>query len=251
MPEFAVKRPPDLQALPAVDVRPGQTAPANSLTVAPIVGHPFVNTRHKPFRAILATSSSIWVAGPFAVPYGCGRASIDGKKVIRMPRPDRFQPEMIRPFMRTEARVKCSGAPQPPAAPADTRCRAPRWSPSAAGLTRASVRMTDGIISAEPIGPRHADDLLAVYRGPAAAVWYGEWSRDQIEEEVARIAREWLMAGVHKWMAYDRATVSELGRGGLSRAHVERPGAPGRSGGRFTQISAHRDRERQAGVRLR
>ena len=82
------------------------------------------------------------------------------------------------------------------------------------------VRTTDRL-RLEPIGSQHADDLLALYRDPAVAEWYGEWTRDQIEQEVARMARGWLVSGVHKWMAYDRATGERIGRGGLSRAHVD------------------------------
>lgn len=88
------------------------------------------------------------------------------------------------------------------------------------GMTQALVRMTDRL-RLEPIGSRHSDDLLAIYRDPAVAEWYGEWTREQIDEEVARIAQAWLVAGVHKWMAYDRVTGERIGRGGLSRAHVD------------------------------
>ncbi|WP_430791652.1 GNAT family N-acetyltransferase [Actinoplanes sp. G11-F43] len=73
----------------------------------------------------------------------------------------------------------------------------------------------------EPIGVRHADDLLALYLAPAVAQWYGPWSRERVEREVARLARSWSVDGVHKWMAYHRATGECVGRGGLSRKHVE------------------------------
>jgi RimJ/RimL family protein N-acetyltransferase len=87
-------------------------------------------------------------------------------------------------------------------------------------MTQALVRLTHRL-RLEPIGSRHSDDLLAIYRDPAVAEWYGEWTREQIDEEVARIAQAWLVAGVHKWMAYDRVTGERIGRGGLSRAHVD------------------------------
>jgi [ribosomal protein S5]-alanine N-acetyltransferase len=87
-------------------------------------------------------------------------------------------------------------------------------------MAQTLIRMTDRL-RLEPIGSRHADDLLAIYRDPAVAEWYGEWTREQIEEEVARIERAWLVAGVHKWMAYDRVTGERIGRGGLSRAHID------------------------------
>src|SRR5690349_18392428 len=73
----------------------------------------------------------------------------------------------------------------------------------------------------EPIGPGHADDLLALYRDPAVAEWYGAWTPEQIAVEVARMAEGWRVDGVHKWMAYDRATGVRVGRGGLSRARVD------------------------------
>jgi RimJ/RimL family protein N-acetyltransferase len=72
----------------------------------------------------------------------------------------------------------------------------------------------------EPIGPRHAEDLLLLFQDPAVAEWYGEWTLDLAQREAARIAKAWVTDGVHKWMAYDRVTGELVGRGGLSRAHV-------------------------------
>ena len=59
------------------------------------------------------------------------------------------------------------------------------------------------------------------YADPAVAEWYGVWTREQVDREVARIARSWSVDGVHKWMAYHRATGECIGRGGLSRKHVD------------------------------
>ncbi|MBM2618500.1 GNAT family N-acetyltransferase [Actinoplanes sp. LDG1-06] len=73
----------------------------------------------------------------------------------------------------------------------------------------------------EPVAPRHAADLLALYRDPAVAEWYGRWTRAAIERETRRMARGWQIDGVHKWMAYDRVTGLCVGRGGLSRAVVD------------------------------
>lgn len=87
-------------------------------------------------------------------------------------------------------------------------------------MSNVGVRTTDRL-RLEPVGPQHADDLLALYRDPAVAEWYGEWTSEQIEREAARMARGWLVAGVHKWMAYDRFTGERIGRGGLSRAHID------------------------------
>jgi len=74
----------------------------------------------------------------------------------------------------------------------------------------------------EPVGPQHADELFRIHSDPVVAEVYGEaWTREHAE----RIAREWAEGwerdGVHKWMAYDRATGELIGRGGLSRATVD------------------------------
>ncbi len=87
-------------------------------------------------------------------------------------------------------------------------------------MSHSRVRLTDRL-RLEPIGLGHADDLLALYRDPAVAQWYGRWTREQVQQEVARIARMWLVDGVHKWMAYHRLTGDPVGRGGLSRKHVD------------------------------
>ncbi|GLY97484.1 N-acetyltransferase [Actinoplanes sp. NBRC 103695] len=73
----------------------------------------------------------------------------------------------------------------------------------------------------EPIEPRHADDLHTVLTDPAVAEWYGEWTREASAAEAARIAGGWRRDGVHKWMAYERASGECVGRGGLSRATVD------------------------------
>jgi ribosomal-protein-alanine N-acetyltransferase len=85
-------------------------------------------------------------------------------------------------------------------------------------LTR--VRETERL-RLEPIGERHAADLFALYSDPAVAEWFGEWTREGAAREVSRMAGGWRADGVHKWMAYDRATGDLIGRGGLSRAPVD------------------------------
>lgn len=87
-------------------------------------------------------------------------------------------------------------------------------------MTHGVVRLTERL-RLEPIDVRHADDLLSLYEDPDVAVWYGVWTRKQIEAEVVRIARCWRTDGVHKWMAYDRVTGQLIGRGGLSRKLVD------------------------------
>jgi [ribosomal protein S5]-alanine N-acetyltransferase len=73
----------------------------------------------------------------------------------------------------------------------------------------------------EPIGPQHAEDLWRLFQDPAVAEWYGEWTLEMAQREAARIGGAWARHGVHKWMAYDRVTGELVGRGGLSRAHIE------------------------------
>ncbi len=73
----------------------------------------------------------------------------------------------------------------------------------------------------EPIGPRHAADLFALFTDPAVAEWYGAWTPEQAEQQAARIAERWAVDGVHKWMAYDLRTGERIGRGGLSVAYVD------------------------------
>ncbi|MEV4349730.1 GNAT family N-acetyltransferase [Actinoplanes sp. NPDC049596] len=82
------------------------------------------------------------------------------------------------------------------------------------------IRFTERL-RLEPVTERHAGDLLALYQDPAVAEWYGEWTPEAIEAEVARMARHWRVDGVHKWMAYHRSTGELVGRGGLSRQQVD------------------------------
>lgn len=72
----------------------------------------------------------------------------------------------------------------------------------------------------EPIGLRHAEDLWRLYTDPAVAAWFGQWTLDMAQREVARMAAAWQSDGVHKWMAYERHTGDLVGRSGLSRTHI-------------------------------
>jgi RimJ/RimL family protein N-acetyltransferase len=73
----------------------------------------------------------------------------------------------------------------------------------------------------EPIGTGHAEDWLRLFQDPAVAEWYSECTLETARRETERIANAWVSDGVHKWMAYDRVTNDLVGRGGLSRAHVD------------------------------
>ncbi|MET0865594.1 MAG: GNAT family N-acetyltransferase [Nakamurella sp.] len=83
-----------------------------------------------------------------------------------------------------------------------------------------AIRYTDRL-RLEPIGPEHADDLLRLFTDPTVARWWGEWTAEMAQREAERFGRGWATDGVHKWMAYHRMTGELVGRGGLSRAHID------------------------------
>ncbi len=83
----------------------------------------------------------------------------------------------------------------------------------------ARIRQTDRL-RLEPIGLCHAEDLWRLYADPAVAAWYGQWTHEMVQREVARMAAAWEADGIHKWMAYHRHTGALVGRGGLSRAQL-------------------------------
>jgi RimJ/RimL family protein N-acetyltransferase len=87
-------------------------------------------------------------------------------------------------------------------------------------MSSSRIRLTDRL-RLEPLHAGHTDDLYALFDDPAVAEWYGEWTREQVEQEATRIGRLWPVDGVHKWMEYHRETGERVGRGGLSRAHVD------------------------------
>jgi ribosomal-protein-alanine N-acetyltransferase len=87
-------------------------------------------------------------------------------------------------------------------------------------VPHANTRYTDRL-RLEPIGPKNAADLLKLLQDPAVAEWYGVWTPEMVRREADRIGQAWETNGIHKWMAYDRETGELIGRGGLSRAHVD------------------------------
>jgi RimJ/RimL family protein N-acetyltransferase len=87
-----------------------------------------------------------------------------------------------------------------------------------------SVRLTERL-RLEPITRGHARDLFTLMNDDGVAHWYGgAWSTDEAERFATDAERAWDADGVHKWMAYDRVSRELIGRGGLSRVHVD--GAP-------------------------
>ena len=73
----------------------------------------------------------------------------------------------------------------------------------------------------EPITRAHASDLLTLHTDEGVAQWYGARSADDVQRFATDAERAWTTGGVHKWMAYDRATGELVGRGGLSRVYVD------------------------------
>ena len=75
-----------------------------------------------------------------------------------------------------------------------------------------------------PIGPEHIEDLYRLHQDPWVALWYGgAWTREQAAAFASACANAWQIDGVSKWMAYENATGSLVGRGGLSRLPASAP----------------------------
>jgi RimJ/RimL family protein N-acetyltransferase len=75
----------------------------------------------------------------------------------------------------------------------------------------------------EAVGPANARDLWLVENDNDVAYWYGD-HRPSLEESGRRakfMGDSWYLHGVHKWIAYDRASGEVVGRGGLSRTPVD------------------------------
>ena len=74
----------------------------------------------------------------------------------------------------------------------------------------------------EPIGLEHAEDLRRLHQDPAVAAWWdGVWTDEVAEQHARRFAAGWAADGVSKWIAYDRSGGDLVGRGGLSRLHLD------------------------------
>lgn len=75
----------------------------------------------------------------------------------------------------------------------------------------------------EPAGPANAADLWRVHSDDEVWPWYGDEkpSLEQVEQWAKSTGDSWRLHGVHKWIAYDRASGEVVGRGGLSRTPVD------------------------------
>ncbi|OIV38891.1 hypothetical protein BIV57_03580 [Mangrovactinospora gilvigrisea] len=91
----------------------------------------------------------------------------------------------------------------------------------------ARTRLTERL-RLEPAGPRSAVHLWRIHSRPEVARAYGEepWTPAHAAGTAAAWGDAWDADGVHKWIAYSRATGRPVGRGGLSVREVA--GVPGR-----------------------
>ena len=85
-----------------------------------------------------------------------------------------------------------------------------------------STRLT-ARLRLEPVGPDDARDLWLVHDDDEVARWYDgrRPSLAEMEQQARLMDDAWRFHGVHKWLAYDRATGEVVGRGGLSRTPVD------------------------------
>lgn len=86
----------------------------------------------------------------------------------------------------------------------------------------AKTRYT-GRLRLEPINESLANELWELFQDDGVAKWYGgKWSKEKAHAEAIKMGDAWAKpGGVHKWMAFDRATNVLIGRGGLSVVNIE------------------------------
>jgi RimJ/RimL family protein N-acetyltransferase len=73
-----------------------------------------------------------------------------------------------------------------------------------------------------PAGPALAEDLLVLHHDPGVARWYGgAWDEARVRRYAELAGRAWATEGVHKWLAYNRADNTLIGRGGLAYKEVD------------------------------
>lgn len=78
------------------------------------------------------------------------------------------------------------------------------------------ARMTDRL-QLEPITSEHAEDYFRVFQDDAIAAWYaGKLTRAEAQRDAHEAEHIWTSIGVHKWLMYERASGTVVGRAGLS-----------------------------------
>ena len=71
------------------------------------------------------------------------------------------------------------------------------------------------------VGLDDVDDLVQLYADPEVGRWTGPWNRASVQDWAHSMSVRWAEDGVGKWMAYERATGSLVGRGGFTRIVLE------------------------------
>jgi RimJ/RimL family protein N-acetyltransferase len=86
-----------------------------------------------------------------------------------------------------------------------------------------STGLEESRLRLEPVSPGNARDLWLVHSDEGVWPWYGTGkpSLEQAEQWAKSMGESWRFHGVHKWIAYDRASGEVVGRGGLSRTPVD------------------------------
>ncbi len=80
------------------------------------------------------------------------------------------------------------------------------------------TRVTERLLLV-PVGPGHGAELERLHADPAVARWYwGAWPPELACRRAAEMGQGWEREGVHRWLAYERATGDLVGRGGLAYA---------------------------------
>ena len=80
----------------------------------------------------------------------------------------------------------------------------------------ACVRVTDRL-RLEPVTRDHAADYCLVFQDDALAAWYaGKPTAAQVQRAVNDAERIWKTIGFHKWLVYERASGTVVGRAGVS-----------------------------------
>lgn len=97
-------------------------------------------------------------------------------------------------------------------------CRLEDSLPADAGDSRFTGRLR-----LEPVNTANAHDLWRVHGDEQVWPWYGSEkpTLEQVQRRARFMGEAWRLHGVHKWIAYDRASGQVVGRGGCSRTPVD------------------------------
>jgi RimJ/RimL family protein N-acetyltransferase len=84
----------------------------------------------------------------------------------------------------------------------------------------AYVRVTERL-RLEPITVDRAEDYSLVFRDDAVAVWYaGKLTLAEAQRDANEAEHIWKTVGFHKWLVYELASGTVVGRAGLSAMHL-------------------------------